>query len=75
MNTRRHFLQTGIALAAGFGGLHVLTGVIYLSTVLWNTTREKFTGQDNFNQVEIVGLFWHYVDLVWILVFTFIYLL
>jgi len=30
---------------------------------------------DNWNNVEILGLFWHFVDLVWILVFTIIYLI
>jgi len=61
-------------MITGFHGLHVLTGVIYLICMY----RLAFLGRfDNgeYNQLEIAGLFWHFVDLVWILVFTFIYLL
>ena len=60
----------------GFHGLHVFSGVVYLICVLVGTMRGKFTkGGLSYSQVELVGLFWHFVDLVWILVFTFIYLL
>ena len=62
-------------MITGFHGLHVLSGTIYNAVVLINTMRDKFTGVENYNQVEIAGLFWHFVDLVWILVFTFVYLL
>jgi cytochrome c oxidase subunit 3 len=60
----------------GFHGLHVLTGVIYLS-VIWCQAffQNKYSHGDDYNNVEIVGLFWHFVDLVWILVFTFVYLI
>lgn len=60
----------------GFHGLHVLTGVIYLTCILIGALRGKYTkGGNSASPVELVGLFWHFVDLVWILVFTFIYLL
>ena len=60
----------------GFHGLHVLSGVIYLSFIWVGAKKGKFTqGGISFSPVEIVGLFWHFVDLVWILVFTFVYLL
>jgi len=61
----------------GFHGMHVLSGVIYLSVILVHTARGKYTdGPDATpNHMEIAGLFWHFVDLVWILVFTFIYLI
>lgn len=62
-------------MVTGFHGLHVLSGTIYNAVVTWNTARNKFGDAENANQVEIAGLFWHFVDLVWILVFTFIYLL
>jgi cytochrome c oxidase subunit III len=58
-------------IITSFHGLHVLSGVLYLSVVLSRTMRQKSTA----NEVEIVGLFWHFVDLVWILVFTFVYLI
>lgn len=57
-----------------FHGLHVFTGVCYL---IWEYSRARAGHYDNgeYNRLEIVGLFWHFVDLVWILVFTFVYLL
>ncbi|MBM4359514.1 MAG: cytochrome c oxidase subunit 3 [Deltaproteobacteria bacterium] len=55
----------------GFHGLHVLTGVLYLSAVWIGTSM----GKTDANTLEVAGLFWHFVDLVWILVFTFIYLI
>lgn len=58
----------------GFHGLHVLTGVIYLS-VMWIRTAMGKYDSGNYNHLEIAGLFWHFVDLVWILVFTFVYLI
>ncbi len=58
----------------GFHGMHVTGGVIYLSIVLFNGLRGKYS-PENYNGVELVGLYWHFVDLVWILVFTFIYLI
>jgi heme/copper-type cytochrome/quinol oxidase subunit 3 len=58
----------------GFHGAHVTGGVIYLLIVVVNGLRGKYSA-DNYNGVEIVGLYWHFVDLIWILVFTFIYLI
>lgn len=67
------FSSTFFAIT-GFHGLHVLTGVLYLCYMYKQALEGKFdTG--NYNQLEIAGLFWHFVDLVWILVFTFVYLL
>ena len=60
----------------GFHGLHVFSGVVYLICILLGTLKGKYTqGGISYSAVELVGLFWHFVDLVWILVFTFVYLL
>ncbi|MEA9354579.1 cytochrome c oxidase subunit 3 [Bacteriovorax sp. PP10] len=67
------FSSTFFAIT-GFHGLHVLSGVIYLIVMLVHAYRGDFDNGD-YNQLEIAGLFWHFVDLVWILVFTFVYLL
>ena len=61
-------------MITGFHGLHVFTGVCYLIWEYINARRGDYD-QGDFNRLEILGLFWHFVDLVWILVFTFIYLL
>jgi len=61
-------------VATGFHGLHVTAGVVYLTCILIQGLRGKY-GPNNATPVEIVGLYWHFVDLVWILVFTFVYLL
>jgi cytochrome c oxidase subunit III len=58
----------------GFHGLHVFTGVSYLTIILIRTIQGHYTNGD-YNNIEICGLFWHFVDLVWILVFTFVYLI
>jgi cytochrome c oxidase subunit 3 len=61
-------------LVTGFHGLHVATGVGYLICEYLNAKKGHYDNGD-YNRLEILGLFWHFVDLVWILVFTFIYLL
>ncbi len=57
-----------------FHGLHVLSGVIYIGCILRMAGLNAYSA-DNWDHVEILGLFWHFVDLVWILVFTVIYLI
>lgn len=66
--------STTFYLITGFHGMHVLTGVIYLICEFKHAYDGKYD-DGNINRLEILGLFWHFVDLVWILVFTFIYLL
>ncbi len=61
-------------ITTGFHGFHVFSGVVYLLVILARTLMGKYDNGD-VNEVEICGLFWHFVDLVWILVFTFIYLI
>ncbi|MGH7820621.1 MAG: cytochrome c oxidase subunit 3 [Candidatus Binatia bacterium] len=65
---------TTFFVLTGFHGCHVFSGVIYLSCILAQGIRGKYSAEHN-NAVEIVGLYWHFVDLVWILVFTFVYLI
>ena len=60
----------------GLHGLHVLGGMIvffYFLTVgskMWKTEPQRYT-----NRIEVVGLYWHFVDLVWIFLFPTLYLL
>lgn len=57
----------------GFHGAHVTGGVIYLGCYLIQALRGR-SKPGVANEVEIAALYWHFVDLVWILVFTFVYL-
>jgi len=57
-----------------FHGCHVFAGVCYLTIILIRALLGKFD-KGSVSPVELVGLFWHFVDLVWILVFTFVYLI
>jgi cytochrome c oxidase subunit III len=55
----------------GLHMLHVTIGVIYLGIIAWGFGRGKFSAVD----VEVSGLYWHFVDLVWMFLFPMIYLL
>jgi cytochrome c oxidase subunit 3 len=65
---------TSFFVVTGFHGLHVTAGVIYLLAIIGVVSRRPDPAA-SYNMVEIVGLYWHFVDLVWIMVFTFMYLL
>ena len=65
---------TSFFLVTGFHGLHVSAGVIYLLSIIGVVGRRPDPAA-SYNVVEITGLYWHFVDLVWIMVFTFMYLL
>ena len=58
----------------GFHGVHVSLGVICLAFVLIQAIRGKYTVAD-YEGVEVIGLYWHFVDLVWIILFTIVYLI
>lgn len=60
-------------MVTGFHGLHVSAGVIYLAIVA-NKVRRGDYDQRGFQIVEITGLYWHFVDLVWVFIFAFFYL-
>jgi cytochrome c oxidase subunit III len=58
----------------GFHGAHVTGGVILLTCIFIQSLRGIFT-RHNFSSVELAGLYWHFVDLVWIILFTVVYLI
>jgi len=62
-------------MITGFHGMHVTAGVIYLLVVA-NRVRNGFYERrgGNYEIVEITGLYWHFVDLVWVFIFAFFYL-
>jgi cytochrome c oxidase subunit 3 len=60
-------------MITGFHGLHVSVGVIYLLTVAIKVKRGHYD-KKGYEIVEITGLYWHFVDLVWVFIFAFFYL-
>tara|TARA_B110000091_G_scaffold60487_1_gene66335 strand:- start:294 stop:965 length:672 start_codon:yes stop_codon:yes gene_type:complete len=60
-------------MITGFHGLHVSIGVIYLVTVALKVLRGDYE-ERGYEIVEITGLYWHFVDLVWVFIFAFFYL-
>jgi heme/copper-type cytochrome/quinol oxidase subunit 3 len=58
----------------GFHGFHVTMGVLCMLFVTWRAFRGKYTATDH-RGVEVIGLYWHFVDLVWIILFTIVYLI
>ena len=61
-------------LLTGFHGLHVLGGMVSLGILWWRNRRGDFDEHYN-DPIEITGLYWHFVDLVWIFLFPALYLL
>jgi len=62
-------------MITGFHGLHVSAGVVYLVIVALKVLRGDYErGGGNYEIVEITGLYWHFVDLVWVFIFAFFYL-
>ena len=58
----------------GFHGVHVTLGVIMLLVLVGIINRDRITG-DRAEVVELVGLYWHFVDVVWVIIFTLVYLI
>ncbi|CAI8190782.1 MAG: cytochrome c oxidase subunit 3 [Flavobacteriaceae bacterium] len=58
----------------GFHGFHVFTGVLINIIIFFNVVLGTYERRGHYEMVEKVGLYWHFVDLVWVFVFTFFYL-
>jgi cytochrome c oxidase subunit 3 len=59
----------------GFHGFHVFSGVLINIIVFFMVVRGVFERRGHYEMVEKIGLYWHFVDLVWVFVFTFFYLI
>ncbi|MFO7547698.1 MAG: heme-copper oxidase subunit III [Acidimicrobiia bacterium] len=62
-------------LLTGFHGLHVAIGVLMLLTLFGMSRRMGGLSERQGMNVELVGLYWHFVDIIWIVIFTVVYLL
>ena len=80
-----HFYHLGLTLSrnlfgstffvlTGFHGAHVAVGVIWLTSVLLHTFRPVDPNRRAVD-IEVAGLYWHFVDVVWIVIFTVVYLM
>lgn len=58
----------------GFHGFHVFTGILINIIIFFNVVLGTYERRGSYEMVEKVGLYWHFVDLVWVFVFTFFYL-
>ncbi len=61
-------------MITGFHGLHVTGGVIYLTVVAFRVLNGFYDRKGSYATVEVAGLYWHFVDLVWVFIFAFFYL-
>jgi len=57
-----------------FHGAHVIIGVLWALYIIWNARRGAYSAENNIG-IEIFGLYWHFVDVIWIILFGLLYLL
>ncbi|MSQ79075.1 MAG: cytochrome oxidase subunit III [Flavobacteriaceae bacterium] len=62
-------------IVTGFHGFHVLSGVVLNIIIYVNVAAGTYERRGHYEMIEKVGLYWHFVDLVWVFVFTFFYLI
>ena len=81
-----HFIHEGLTLDTGtFGstfylmtgthGVHVAVGVFWLISMLFYSQSGKMDAHKSAIDIEVAGLYWHFVDIVWIVIFTVVYLI
>jgi Heme/copper-type cytochrome/quinol oxidase, subunit 3 len=59
----------------GFHGFHVFSGIMLIVIALAMTLKGVFRKRGHYEMIEKIGLYWHFVDLVWVFVFTLFYLI
>jgi cytochrome c oxidase subunit I+III len=58
-----------------FHGGHVSAGIVALAIINWKAQRGQYDDKKNTESIELMGLYWHFVDVVWIFLFTIVYLI
>jgi cytochrome c oxidase subunit 3/cytochrome o ubiquinol oxidase subunit 3 len=74
LNVDTNLFGSSFFILTGIHGTHVLIGIVWLVS-LWGLSMQSRLSQGDSERVEIAGLYWHFVDVVWIVIFTVIYLL
>jgi len=69
-----NLLGSAFFALTGFHGMHVIIGIIWLIRTFVKGFNGGFSSKDNWG-IELVGLYWHFVDIVWILLFMIVYLI
>jgi cytochrome c oxidase subunit 3 len=62
-------------LMTGFHGLHVFIGLLLILGVLWRSFRRGHYSATKHTGIEMAEIYWHFVDIIWIILFTLVYLL
>jgi heme/copper-type cytochrome/quinol oxidase subunit 3 len=70
----RNLFGTSFFVLTGFHGAHVTVGILMLLTLFGMSLAGRLP-QSNALRVELIGLYWHFVDIVWIVIFTVVYLI
>ena len=70
----RNLFGSSFFTLTGFHGTHVAIGVVWLFSLFIASFKKGMITQKNSLNVEIAGLYWHFVDIVWIVIFTLVYL-
>jgi cytochrome c oxidase subunit III len=72
---RNNIFASTFYVLTGFHGLHVTVGVLLILAVMWRSLKKGQYGSHNHFGVEAAELYWHFVDVVWIILFGLLYLL
>ncbi len=73
LNLKTNLFGTTFFVLTGFHGVHVTVGILMLLSLVAFSMADRLPGDPAF-PVEMVGLYWHFVDIVWIIIFTVVYL-
>ena len=74
LTPRTNLFGSTFLVMTGFHGAHVTVGILWMWSILFASYKGKIH-QGNALQVEIAGLYWHFVDIVWIVIFGVVYLI
>ena len=74
LTLRTNLFGSSFFVLTGFHGVHVTLGIIMLLSLVMMSSRGKIP-QAKAEVIEIAGLYWHFVDIVWIIIFTVVYLI
>ncbi|WP_448525570.1 cytochrome c oxidase subunit 3 [Parathermosynechococcus lividus] len=72
---RTNIFSNCFYVMTGFHGLHVLIGVLLILGVLWRSRRPGHYGAHKHTGVAMAEIYWHFVDVIWIILFTLLYIL